>query len=381
MSATQDPPLMTVRPAARRRASSPHSNALSEPKMIDKVSAVPISTLADLAALRLVLTGHSVVDMGRWWFADRAAVDEFLRLVGFDVDNPLDLARIEEIHREAIMYLSEVHHQRLPEAVEHPDAIQDLFLLASHHKGRDQRMACITLKTMHIMYHIAGRELVFNLPISEAQLFARLNSRVFSVIDRMRAAGVGVVEFAAGKKTKTSLVTKLLAKRSTLASNIFDKLRFRITVNTRDDVVHALTYLLHNMIPFNYVVPDQSQNGLVTIDDLCRIFRVSPDVIQHVWGKRAMGTQLPEDVSPTPINEFSGSSYRCVNFVVDMPLRVDDIAPEQSPAGAFVAAEIQLVDVEAAKANEQGENAHSLYKKRQRQRVRERLAASFKRER
>jgi uncharacterized protein (TIGR04552 family) len=344
-----------------------HSSKVAQ--AMDLSETIPPQTLADLAALRILLTGESVVDQTRWWFPDRAAVDDFLRLLGYDTDNSLDVARLEDLHHEAVTYLADIHRYRLPASIESPNEIHDLFLLASGPISRDQRLACMVLKVMHISNHVAGRELVFNLPISEAQLFARINARVFAVIDKMRASGIGVQEFAAGKKSRASMVTKLLAKRGTLAASIFDKVRFRIVVNSREDLVSSLLYLLHYLVPFNYVVPEQSQNGLLLLEDIAKVLKVPLVVVRHVFG-------LPEKEGLEPVdtrNEFSGPDYRIVNFVVDLPLRVDDIAPEQIPAVAFVAAEIQLVDVEAAKSNEQGANAHTLYKKRQRERVKQRL--------
>ena len=74
-----------------------------------------------------------------------------------------------------------------------------------------------------------------------------------------------------------------------------------------------------------------------------------------------------------PVNEFSGASYRAVSLVVDVPIRIDDLAPKATPAIAFVETEIQLVDERTAAANAQGENSHAAYKKRQVARVRTRL--------
>ncbi len=327
--------------------------------------------LADLAALKLTLFGESVVDMARVWFSDRAAVDEFLRLAGFDTDNPLDMARLHELHHEAIVYLTDVHRYRLPLQIEQPPEIHDLFLVAGAPQlGRVQRFACMTLKVMHIMHHISGRELLFNTPISEAQLFDRLNNRVFGMIDKMRAAGIGVQEFAAGKKSRASLATKLLAKRNNLATQIFDKLRFRIVITHRDELVAAVLYLLRHLVPFNYVLPEQSQNTIVTPADLVRTLQLAPSVVQQHWD--LMSAPVPPG-SVSTANEFTAESYRCINFVADIPLRIDDVAPQAAPAIGFVQTEIQLVDQETAKINERGESAHSLYKKRQRGRVRSRL--------
>ena len=352
---------------SHHRKSSPFG--MRQPPMLE-----PVKGLADLTALKLVLYGESVIDLPRFWFSDRAAVDAFLRLAEFDTDNPLDLARLHELHHEATVYLTDMHRYRLPLQIEQPAEIHDLFMAAAAQDAhRVQRFACMTLKVMHILHHISGRELLFNTAVSEAQLFDRLNTKVFNVIDRMRASGVGVQEFAAGKKSKTSLATKLLAKRNNLATQIFDKLRFRIVVNTRDDLLHTLLYLLHHLCPFNYVLPEQSQNTILSSEDVARVLGLPHEVVQSDFD-----TALSQEpIVRPPVNEFSSQAYRCINFVADIPMRIDDIAPQASPAIAFVQTEIQLVDLETSKANERGESSHALYKKRQRARVRTRLESGI----
>ncbi len=335
-------------------------------------AAVPPPRLADLAALRLVLAGESVVDLPRLWFSDRAEVDKFLRLCGFDTDNPIDMERLHALHDEATAYLRDVHEYRIPPQIDELSEIHDLFLMASNGPARLRRYACMVLKVMHIQHHVAGRELVFNMPVSEAQLLDRLSAKVFAVIDKMRASGIGVQEFSAGQKSRTSLVTKLLAKRTTLASQVFDRLRFRIIVTTRDDLVSSLVYLVRHLFPFNYVIPEQSHNRIVTADDLARVLQLPGELVTTFW--REAGSAESEGAeSPGLKNEFSSDGYRSVNFVADIPLRIDDVAPEAAPAVVFVQTEIQVIDAETERENQRGESSHALYKKRQRQRVRQRL--------
>ncbi len=341
-------------------------------ELLRDASAIP--RLADLAALRVLLTGESVIDGGRAWFRSREAVDEFLRLSGYDTDNPLDMARLQELHEDAVAYMTEVHGYKLPADVEEPADIHDLFLVASFGPQRLRRPACMTLKVMHILQHIAGRELAFNMPISEAELLDRLNAKVFALVDRMRAQKMGVREFAAGKKTRSSLVTKLLAKRDTLATHIFDRLRYRVIFESRENIVQALLLMIRELFPYNYVVPEQSANGIIVPADLARVLELPLDVVEACWG--GASAQIGVDgQSPTPQNEFSGKTYRCVNFVADIPIRIDDLAPDEAPAIAYVQAEIQLVDLETERANNAGENAHPRYKARQRERVQRRLEA------
>src|SRR5262249_60379806 len=88
----------------------------------------------------------------------------------------------------------------------------------------------------------------------------------------------------------------------------------------------------------------------------------------------------PDEEFATPPNEFSGPGYRVINFVADLPVRLDSFVcragdPLYGDYGqvVFVLTEFQVVDQATAVTNEQGENSHLRYKERQHARVRARL--------
>ncbi len=340
-----------------RRRGLPHGDALQR-----------------FAALRIALTGESVVDLKRAWFTERSQVDRFLRLLGFDTDSTLDMSRLSEFLREACDYLTELHGYQIPHEVTQPKDVHDIFLMAASPYDDLQRAACMVLKVMHIMAHVAGRELGHSSNVSEAALLGRLTERVFGTVDAMRHAGFVIREFAVGKKARNSVVTKLLASRGTHAATVFDRLRFRIVLEEPSEVAKALLFLTENLIPFNYVVPGQSQNALLGEDDLLLASGLSREDLETFWPEAKGHYNLGQ---AAPVNEFSGKSYRAINFVADIPIRVDDLV-DTCPAVAFVQAEIQLLDHQTALANESGENAHGLYKQRQRERVRFRLEGRWK---
>lgn len=323
--------------------------------------------LSDICRLRALLNGLSAVDTTGLVVPGRDAIDAHLRLCEFDTDNPLDLERLRNLLADAIAYLRELHGYDFPLCIEEPATIHDLFVLALDGTVEERRLAGMCIKVMHILNHIKGRELVFNAAVPESQLVNRLHTKVLTAVDSLRGDGVTVNEWAAGQKTRQSLVTKLLAKRETLASRIFDRLRYRIVTETEEDLVLALVALARRLVPFNYVIPGQSQNGILTLERIANTLQVPLEVVQELWGESVEGE------APTPPNEFSGSTYRCVNFVVDIPLRVDDLAAGDGPAVAFVQAEFQLVDAATHARNNSGENAHERYKARQLAVVKRRL--------
>jgi uncharacterized protein (TIGR04552 family) len=324
--------------------------------------------LDDLESVRLLLRGDSVVDWHRLAFHDEAAVDRFLRLCELDPASPVEMQRLEAVRADAVDYLTRVYHLPLPDEVAEEVAARDLFLMASR-TGPHQRAACVVLKVMHIIYHLAGRQALLGLSVSDDAIFREIELKVVRVVEGLRAAGSAVAEFEWSRKPRDSQITKLLAKRSTLAANIYDKLRFRLIVATFDDLVPTLATLTRQLVPFNYVVPGESVNQLIDLQDM---LERRPRLADQV-------TTLPGDgESEGPINEFSGPEYRIINFVADLPLRLDRIVPGFEPGPddshvVFVLTEFQIADKATAVSNESGAQSHEAYKARQHERVKQRL--------
>jgi uncharacterized protein (TIGR04552 family) len=330
-------------------------------------------TLADIDAVRLLLNGESVIDWHRLAFTDHAEVDRFLRLNEFNPESDDELARLEDMRSDSVEYLSRAFAMAIPDEVAADLPARDLFLVASSH-GPHQKWACVVLKVMHIMHHINGRATLLKMSISDEIIFREIELKVMQVVEQLRASGAPLAEWEWSRKSRDSQITKLLAKRSTLAANIYDKLRFRLIVPAPEDLMPMLATLARQLIPFNYVVPGESLNQLVDLSPL------------DILAKRAEARQRSPEASLSgqfpivraSINEFSGPEYRIVNFVADLPLRVERLLPraEISPDLShvvFVLTEFQIADKATAQRNEQGASSHEAYKARQHERVRMRL--------
>ncbi|MDQ3365899.1 MAG: TIGR04552 family protein [Myxococcota bacterium] len=323
-------------------------------------------TLADVDAVRLLLRGESVIDWHQLSYADHAEVDRFLRLNEFDPDSDEEMGKLEDIREDAVDYLSRAYAMAIPDEVAADLPARDLFLVASSH-GPHQKWACVVLKVMHIIHHINGRAALLKMSVSDEIIFREIELKVMQVVEQLRAAGAPLVEFEWSRKPRDSQITKLLAKRSTLAASIYDKLRFRLIVPSHEDLVPMIATMTRQLIPFNYVVPGESVNLLIDLEQLIREHRE-----QQASGfvKRAP--------TAVPYNEFSGPEYRIVNFVADLPLRIDRLIPKgempQSSAHVvFVLTEFQIADKATALRNESGASSHEAYKARQHERVRMRL--------
>ena len=327
-------------------------------------------TLADIEAVRLLLRGESVIDWHRLAFADHAEVDRFLRLNEFDPESDDEMGRLEDVRADAVDYLSRAFAMALPDEVAADLPARDLFLVASSH-GPHQKWACVVLKVMHIIQHINGRAGLLKMSVSDEIIFREIELKVMQVVEQLRAAGAPLAEWEWSRKPRDSQITKLLAKRSTLAANIYDKLRFRLIVPGPEDLIPMLATLTRQLIPFNYVVPGESLNQLINLDELTRRAEARAAALDAGVSGRF---QIPA----LPLNEFSGPEYRIVNFVADLPLRVERLLPraELQPDlthVVFVLTEFQIADKLTAIANESGASSHEAYKARQHERVRMRL--------
>lgn len=326
--------------------------------------------LQDVESIRLVLSGGSVVDWQRLAFDDLSDVDGFLALHCLDMALPEHRARLRYVFNEAVSYLEEHLRLHFPRELRSPEDVREVFLWASQYGGfrRTQILSCVILKLMHVIQHMAAADLRHRTPISEAEVLAMAHRRILRSARAMQEDGVPVLSFTGNQKSRSSVITKLLAKKEDVAATVFDKLRYRCVVREHAHLAQAMTWMTRSMFPFNYVIPGQSQNNLL---DPVELLAALPA------GDAERAQELPEggDAAETK-NRFSGSSYRVINFIVDYPLPLPasrhafDIELGHT---VFVNVEIQVLDAETARTNEQGDSAHHLYKQRQQAVVAQRL--------
>jgi len=268
------------------------------------------------------------------------------------------------------------------DAAAEPFEIQDLFLYASgqHPKfpRRYQKIACIVLKVMHVIHHLEGRELFFRTPIASSVLHRLVDDRVMACAARLTRPDSPVLEFSGSVKPHHSIITKLLAKRETVAAQIFDRVRYRIVTREKSDIMPVLEYLLRTLFPFNLVIPAQSENTLVDFQTLVEdVPSLHPYIPQ-------LHLPLPQEAlergrKRRTSNPFSSTSYRVLNFVVDVPVRIDPYLGQDDPRSSrprivFSSVEFQVVDSATASENERGDSSHELYKARQKAKVLRRLS-------
>ena len=330
----------------------------------------PLAAL-DRDAVRLAVFGGSVVDWHALSFRNYEDVNQFLKLWLCDPSEHVwARERVQYVYNQALNYLEEHVGLTFHPDVRRPRDVRDAFLRASMRErfSRDRIQYCAVLKLMHVINHLEMQELKSQCAFREIDLIEIANDKVLAAAEEMRGV-CGLQAFYGNRKTRPSVITKLLAKRESTAATVYDKLRFRIVTQTRDQIVPALSWLFRNLVPFPAVIPGESVNSLLTLEEIEGTAR-SPE-------EAAAIAALPRS------NPDSGSVYRVINFIVDLPVRVYDI-PELTPPAhrallgeaVPVLVEFQVVDAASDARNEEGESRHEAYKARQRSRVYERLGRS-----
>jgi uncharacterized protein (TIGR04552 family) len=327
----------------------------------------------DIDAAMLALTGGSVVDWSRLRFRTHEDVHRFLRLWHCDITQHLwARERLRYLYNQAINYLEDHVGLSFPTEVRRPRDIREAFLRASMRTrfSRNGILYCAVLKLIHVINHLEMQELRTQLPIREVDLIEHTYNVVIDRAHRMRADGFPLHAFYGNRKSRPSTITKLLAKRESTAAAIYDKLRFRIVTEAREDLVPALAWLTRNLVPFPTITPGESFNNLLGPAELAGLLRQLPD---HE------DLPPPPSITPNP-NPYSGQVFRMINFIAAIPIRVYDlpgVSPPERRAllgeAVPVSVELQLVDAETDRANESGDNRHELYKRRQLDRVYQRL--------
>ncbi len=323
--------------------------------------------MADLEAVRLILNGGSVVDWHRLNLNGRDEVDRFLLVNGFDVLDPDDESRLRHLLKVSVEYLEANFHHHFPESLKQPESIQDLLLVASG-ASEYQKLACVILKVMHVVNYVEAQQLRFRLSVSEDQLFQMAVARVDQTIAAMRAGGAPIRQYAANRKARDSLITKLLSKKTNFAAQVYDRLRFRIITREARDVVAVLSFLKDNLFPYNYIVPGQSRNQIVSTPDL---LETMPGLVERDPGIVTRFFYEDAEEQEVEANAFSGASFKMINFVAELPIKVREMIPKGDPVAAelgclvYIQIEFQFFDEETWRGNEVGENNHERYKDRQ----------------
>lgn len=390
--------------------------------------------LFDWESLEVVVGGKSALDSKFFIgpMSDSEMVERFLVGYGLDANDPVARAELFGNFQEALQFirryfLKEGNEEgldlKVPNSIIMITDISDLFLMATGNKEgcdkEDMLWAEIVLKVMHTILHVDKDLRSSYFTEIQTQIFDRFykylfrdGEDLFFAETKKSSLRVPLVEFETkSKKTRDSVIIKLLHKAENVAEELFDRVGVRIVTRNRFDAVRAVKFLIENyvVIPHN-VKPSRSTNSLVDLESFKQRhanlvkFALRNDLTEEKFIE-AIERETEESTFKNRSddrNSHSLSAYQAIQFTCRHLIKYKNpflqefidlrkAAKEQKEADIskkilnmdyshiardvrfFYPYEVQVVDQESHLTNTDGEASHVEYKKQQVQTAQKRV--------
>ena len=381
----------------------------------------------DWEILDVVVGGKSALDTKNFLgpMSSIEQVNQFLKGYGLDPNDHVTKAELFGNFQEALQFIKRYFLQegnpdgldlKLPNSLLMISDISQLFLMATDDtptKREDKLWAEIILKVMHTIVH-ADKDLRSNyFNIVQTQIFDRFYKYIFRNSEDKLFIGikgseqvVPLLDFETkSKKTRESVIIKLLHKAENVAEELFDRVGIRFVTESRFDTLRVIRFLVEK----NIVIPHNNKpsRAINTMIDLHRFKEAHQRVI-----KMALRNNLSEDRFVAAMereilecnlqgeaserNKFTSKSYQSIQFTCrqlieyknpflqefndlrriaknlnaednELARRVlsMDISLVARDIRFFYPYEIQVVDKVAFQENSQGDASHLEYKRQQ----------------
>ena len=353
-----------------------------------------VKTSVDSQILEVVLGSRYTIDLPKMNITDRDEAIQFIFTYGYDISHYKDSENLWRTHRLSVEILEEEildMDEELPKEVRNREELQDitkLLLIASQDKDEKlQRYACAILRVMHIIIQLENDlftsftdDIKYQIlrPIQE-HIFKGQKGRVFlGESKEIELIGFSIKPL---KQTKSGVI-KLLAKDDVLAMTLLDRVGVRIITKTVYDIFKVVTYLIeNNVLSFPHTLGGQVKNmicpvevynevkekvDLTSKDEESTEEKINKLLEEKIQAWRAKGESF------TTNNKFTAKEFKFLKFISRRFLKIDR-GPEKAPLNFFYPFEIQIIDEETHKANEQSDASHAAYKERQRRVARRRV--------
>lgn len=385
----------------------------------------------------VVVGGRSALDTKNFLgpMSSHEQVNQFLKGYGLDPNDHVAKSELFGNFQEAMQFIRRYFLRegnpdgldiKVPNSLLMISDISQLFLMATDDnvvKKEDKLWAEVVLKVMHTIMH-ADKDLRSNyFSIVQTQIFDRFYKYVFRSDDNKLFIGVKgtddkvpLVDFETkSKKTRESVIIKLLHKAENVAEELFDRVGVRFITHSRFDTLRLIRFLLEK----NIVIPHNNKpsRAVNTMIDMAKFKEAHQSLL-----KMAIRNNLSEErflsameraaaeaqivPAESERNKHTSKAYQSIQFTCrqlieyknpflqefnDLRRIAKNSNPEENELARrvlnmdislvardirfFYPYEIQVVDQEAFKENSQGDASHQEYK---RQQVRSAMKRVFK---
>jgi uncharacterized protein (TIGR04562 family) len=264
--------------------------------------------------MNLMLRGRSVIDNHQGLpIRTLETADEFLTKYGYNLENPVESAEVLGNYHEALRFIrkyflkpenAEGADLEVPRQFQELSDVRNLFVWAAD-KGIEHtvraRWACAILRVMHAISHLDKDLRHDYFPEIQKQIFDRFYREIHTVEGQVwlgnpaHEGSVPLEKFQTKpRKTRESLILKLLHKKETLAEDVFDQIGLRFVTRSRMDVVRVLKFLRDRYIVMTMNIrPSRSRNNL--IDPM--LYRRAWREIQHAIKRGEVTDRLAVDTA------------------------------------------------------------------------------------
>jgi uncharacterized protein (TIGR04562 family) len=390
--------------------------------------------------LDVIISGKSTIDTTNGFQLNSAEeAESFIDGYGYDLQKPVERAEVLGNFHEALNFIRKhfLHSENpdglrleIPRKILELSDVRDLFLLACYYfpgQTHDSQgvllrnWACSLLKVMHTIAHIDKDLRTPHFSDIQQQIFDRFykfihrdgDGNLFLGERDAEAARINLAAFETKpKKSRDSIILKLLHKPENVAEDIFDRVGIRFVTHTRLGALQVVKFLKDRMIviPPN-IKPSRSRNTLVEIGTFRE--RLALLLARAEKGELScadLDALLEEAAVPplvNPDNPHSSEFYRAIQFTARQLIKLtnplyddlrelktlskarplgDDVAKVldridlkhiQREMRFFYPYEVQIMDLRSHEENERGRSAHSEYKRAQVQTAQKRVMGSL----
>ena len=384
----------------------------------------------DWEMLDVVVGGKSALDAEHFFgeHIDRDRIDFFLKGYGVNSKDPISKAELFGNFQESIQFIKRYFLKegnkddgidlKIPNSILMVTDVGELFDKISNDPGDiESSWAEIVLKVMHTILHIDKDLRTKYFSTIQTQILDRFY-RYIQRRDEQLYLGDGLnsiplIEFdTKTKKTRDSVILKLLHKAEHVAEELFDRVGIRFVTRSKLDCIRVVEFLLEQgvVIPHN-IKPSRSINNLINFESLKKnYFSLIKVAIKNEISEGRFVQALERDLSESPIlnsitkNDHSFDSYKSIQITARQLIKYDDpflseffkvkrFINESSDVNSevkkkingldlssltrdvefFYPFEIQIVDVGTNENNKIGDASHVEYKRIQLISARDRL--------
>ncbi len=370
----------------------------------------------------VLIGGKSSIDLQELKVRSWQDATEFLRYYGYDPDVPADAQKIHMVICEAWNFIEQYlmpfewsRGKQPPSHLLYTHDARDIILAASDLRpevATTQAWACAVLRVMHTIAHIDGVTKYADIEAARTQVMNRFLKFVFRdqdgklrFGDRQTSVVLDRIEWKL-RKSRESIILKLLHKKANVAETIYDLLGIRIITKKLADVMVVVKFLRDfHIVTFPNCNPSRARNSLIDVEsfkhnvDMLREMledgRIKPQEFPNIL----QGLTKPLAVVNSAANPHTAKGYRAVQLTCRQLIRYpnpalrwqeklrrylsDKAISEQAQQicseilqlaatetqdeqlEGFFPFELQVMDETSAAQNAMGEASHDRYKQSQ----------------